>query len=616
MGKLRPKQHEIDQRACALFDISLPDSWLPRPIQSDYGIDKEVEIFEAGKSTGLIFKVQIKGTEEPTFISDNSILSYSMSLRDIEYLCDELKIPVILIVVDTTKKIVWWHAIQIDTDLRTRLAQAKVRSQDALVIHINKENILPDTWLMLFDKIRESQAVLGVRLVTSSSPDTFLSSVSSIQDLDAAIEDFRRSASLLQSAKLARLWKGRDYDEVIKQVKLVLKAEASSIEEKYEAYLYLSQLALIEARADTSRRNYGQIEYAYALELKSISKGGPLHLRTFAILSVIAAELDLCAHNDLYLYMNYEVNKASAKTDFFDPLWAMILPGERIRAAHFVIHKYFQCNRILRFMFKNNQFGIIPRAIDRVISSMMTFLLRLRRENMVDAVDHYETSLRQMAETAIEISIKKRDWEEVSYLAGTASFLCDTKNADSIKYYREWATNMIQKIEDVTLRKTALDRIQFNFNKLEEMSAIEKDEVEDNDEDYELQKQIYIGMAKSMGVDLDNQKDMVAQIVNIGIKDLDPTRILKECQHLYFALGPSGLPARMLQLPTAGSKTLFCTLHSYGIGSLSLDEIYESFREKYCAKCKDRAPHPNGWKWKRSWQHGQYLMYKDKFKAV
>jgi hypothetical protein len=45
------------------FAYLLPSSWVIRKQDHDYGIDAEVEIFEDGHSTGLTFKVQLKGTD-------------------------------------------------------------------------------------------------------------------------------------------------------------------------------------------------------------------------------------------------------------------------------------------------------------------------------------------------------------------------------------------------------------------------------------------------------------------------------------------------------------------------------------------------------------------------
>jgi hypothetical protein len=81
MGKEFPKQHEIDEIACRLFESSLPSSWLPRPQIKDYGIDREVEIFEKRKSTGIIFKVQVKGTEKPKFSKNRFNISFSLRME-------------------------------------------------------------------------------------------------------------------------------------------------------------------------------------------------------------------------------------------------------------------------------------------------------------------------------------------------------------------------------------------------------------------------------------------------------------------------------------------------------------------------------------------------------
>ena len=90
MGKRRPKQHQIEDDACEQFESSLPKSWLHRRQDKDYGIDREVEIFENEESTGIIFKVQIKGTESPKFIKNDSLISFSLSLDDVIYFCEEI----------------------------------------------------------------------------------------------------------------------------------------------------------------------------------------------------------------------------------------------------------------------------------------------------------------------------------------------------------------------------------------------------------------------------------------------------------------------------------------------------------------------------------------------
>ena len=100
MSKRFPKQHEIDELACKQFANVLPPFWLVRDQLKDYGIDKEVEVFEKGISTGIIFKVQVKGTENTKFTSDCALISFSLSLDDAIYFCEELNVPMVLVLCD------------------------------------------------------------------------------------------------------------------------------------------------------------------------------------------------------------------------------------------------------------------------------------------------------------------------------------------------------------------------------------------------------------------------------------------------------------------------------------------------------------------------------------
>ncbi len=76
---LRPRQHVIEDASRRAFEGLLPEEWVYRPLPRDYGIDGEVEIFREGKSTGLIFEVQLKGTDR----EDN--LSIRLSHEKVEY---------------------------------------------------------------------------------------------------------------------------------------------------------------------------------------------------------------------------------------------------------------------------------------------------------------------------------------------------------------------------------------------------------------------------------------------------------------------------------------------------------------------------------------------------
>ena len=62
----RTREHELDDETELAFRSSLPPAWVFRATdRHDYGIDGVVEVFEDGRPTGVIFNVQLKGTDAP-----------------------------------------------------------------------------------------------------------------------------------------------------------------------------------------------------------------------------------------------------------------------------------------------------------------------------------------------------------------------------------------------------------------------------------------------------------------------------------------------------------------------------------------------------------------------
>ncbi len=68
---------EINRVSGRIFEGLLPPSWAFRSQedQEDYGIDGEIEITTSeDKATGFIFKVQLKGTEHPSYDGDGQLV--------------------------------------------------------------------------------------------------------------------------------------------------------------------------------------------------------------------------------------------------------------------------------------------------------------------------------------------------------------------------------------------------------------------------------------------------------------------------------------------------------------------------------------------------------------
>ncbi|MCU0405365.1 MAG: DUF4365 domain-containing protein [Ignavibacteriaceae bacterium] len=68
---MRTRSHIIEDESRVEFKRILPESWVCRDKNIDYGIDNEVEIFDSnGNPTGKLFWVQLKATDS----EDESII--------------------------------------------------------------------------------------------------------------------------------------------------------------------------------------------------------------------------------------------------------------------------------------------------------------------------------------------------------------------------------------------------------------------------------------------------------------------------------------------------------------------------------------------------------------
>jgi hypothetical protein len=117
-------------------------------------------------------------------------------------------------------------------------------------------------------------------------------------------------------------------------------------------------------------------------------------------------------------------------------------------------------------------------------------------------------------------------------------------------------------------------------------------------------------MAAAIGIDLSNADDQMAQMVRTAISDLNPSRALRDCEHVFVTVRPMGLVATWLRLPTMGQKAIHCDLHRYSVVGGTLDGAYRSFKKSYCAVCPDASPRPPDWKYSPEWQEAENERHK------
>lgn len=130
---LRPDQHDTDKKGQALLRSFFANAgWEVTKIEEDYGRDFEIEVFRNNKTTGILFNVQLKSSEEPSYSAKNEFVSVELEIPNARYLAQELRTPTILVQADVTQQRLFWAAPQFDAALAHTLA-TKVDAQTCTV---------------------------------------------------------------------------------------------------------------------------------------------------------------------------------------------------------------------------------------------------------------------------------------------------------------------------------------------------------------------------------------------------------------------------------------------------------------------------------------------------
>jgi tetratricopeptide (TPR) repeat protein len=109
----RSRQHQLEDISRMQFQLVLPQAWVFRDKNKDYGIDGEVELFDTNqKAQGLVFLVQLKATESE---DQAQIMNVDLTIETLNYY-RTLDLPVLLVRYSNSDKsifIKWIYSVDL-----------------------------------------------------------------------------------------------------------------------------------------------------------------------------------------------------------------------------------------------------------------------------------------------------------------------------------------------------------------------------------------------------------------------------------------------------------------------------------------------------------------------
>lgn len=584
----RPEQHITDSKGqTQLRQVFDAFGWTLSPNAVDYGSDFEAEVFLDHQSTGITFKVQLKSHLETEYTGAGVFVSERLSVKRARYLALELQTPTVLVHANVGDAKTFWVAPQLDAALIKALERRG--NESTITIRIPVANSLPATRELLLQAITEAKAVLAVRSIAQTPTIDFVSALRKQPDyLDDAIQKATNAAAILRAHRAHQLMLAHDLKGAADEYAGLIGNTQVPLEVRFIAVVGLEQVAVLQSvRDEKSDAERARLSLDAAEHLRRLTKKGPRHLKIYAILTKKIAELSVLMTEHWGLQLNTQL----AREHGTSPEWAAILQYRAALLTTRINLKLQQCEKLVDVSIRSRDGWAITDPLVRMGKALVLLATQVRALGRSDAA---EQALRDKAfelfKLGAEIAARIGDQQRVAEAATAARLLSGEPTATSFLWMRE----TLDKITNGEVIAAALAYLE----RMDRREAGEKFP-------YEIkttEKQIYENVALGAGIDLSDENDPVAQRVRTGVRDLDPSRVLRECEHIFITLQPDRRLMDTLKLQTAGKKVLHCTRHGHAVRSASLDAGYDGLRQRFCSNCQDASPRPSEWVYSNEWQ--------------
>jgi hypothetical protein len=595
----RPKQHAIDSQAQLLFKQSLPPEWVVRSLVPDYGIDYEVEIVEGDSFTGFTFYVQLRGTMSPKYTGASLRLPFEVD-KLIHY-SEKVNRPVFIIAADLVNNACLWLYAQRFVREILRVSNPNWYLQESVTLHIPKSNKLPDTLESLLHATKTGTEEEFIQQFGRPPLRLVLEIEDKLSDPKAialAIKQINYESTSVRFDLIDACFEADDRDGALRELEDLFestrKGEMPEIHIESAARLAF-ELGIINPWSNNKilDKCLNTLDQALSRSDECTHKGivllakatKTLLLLLLSFRRVIESEffIDIATRSKSGMEGMLNLQQIQHWTDLH-------AADEELRS---LIRQSIESNEIKAAC-------IIAARIAQVYSTVYPMIRIWKSEEISYPI---ASSAKQLLEYAERIALSlgdpnlrclvmqtKTHLQFVTFDRGYESTLSQMKNIAlnaNLRPFVKAADALLQHMkanEDLFEQKPSSDQNQIPLTLEEEDAMIRS-------------------VAEMTRVDLEDDNDPVAQTINLAIRDLNPERICKFCEHLHVLYtSAGGIFAQMYGLGSAGSKLLYCEIIDKAIQGMQLDGILEVFKWRFCEGCERRSPSPKDWHFTREWQ--------------
>ncbi len=334
------------------------------------------------------------------------------------------------------------------------------------------------------------------------------------------------------------------------------------------------------SKSEAPQARTAETKLETALELCRIAKRKPKHLHLYAQIMRRSAELSVEAHKTFGLLMAWRAHVKRGD----DPVWVAVLSfkvQQSILATH---KKYNQALRLAQATAKSRYRWITARPVAEIAMAIGTLARVLESCDFKEAAEQYHQSAFELLKFSAAIATENKSMDELFNAVMHARTLERNPDGEIFKWVRSVIDNWR---EDSDYRKNAEELMARAIQRLG--GATFEGDIKTN------HRQIHYNILTSEGID--PTEEPWVSLIELAIKDDDPTRVLIGCEYKNIISHPAGDPMLVrLALERANPKEDHRLYrHRYAIAGRALDNIDQSFKAKYCDACPDRVPRPAGW---------------------